>query len=157
MGIFYGFDLVCLILSLLFAFYVNVRFLPELKIKGFLVWLFYLIVYVVLVGDIIVCSVAISDIDNEFDRYQNPEVHYTAESVARVFADTAMMGLGFQIVATMFSITLTLQLILQEIKVHEASTRRMYFYIFLSVCMLLQVLSLFFIFARDSNAREKRY
>ena len=74
-----------------------------------------------------------------------------------MFADTAMMGLGFQIVATMFSITLTLQLILQEINVHEASTRRMYFYIFLAVCMLLQVLSLFFIFARDSNAREKRY
>ena len=74
-----------------------------------------------------------------------------------MFADTAMMGLGFQIVATMFSITLTLQLILQEINVNEASTRRMYFYIFLAVCMLLQVLSLFFIFARDSNAREKRY
>ena len=58
-------------------------------------WMFYLIVYVVLIGDIIGYSIALNDVNSEFNRYANPEVHYTAESVARTLADTAMMGLGF--------------------------------------------------------------
>ena len=53
----------------MFAFYVNVRFLPELKIKGLMIWLFYMIVYVVLIGDIIMCSISLSNVDDEFSRY----------------------------------------------------------------------------------------
>ena len=68
-----------------------------------------------------------------------------------------MMALGFQIVATMFQISLTLSLILNEISVAEASRRRFYFYLFLAVCMFLQILSLVLIFSYKSDARKKRY
>ena len=68
-----------------------------------------------------------------------------------------MMGLGFQIVATMYQITLTLSLLLGEVSVKEASKRRFYFYIFLAICMFLQTASLAIIFSYRSNTRLRRY
>ena len=68
-----------------------------------------------------------------------------------------MMGLGFQIVATMYQITLTLSLILNEISVKEARQRRFYFYAFLAVCMFLQIFSLIIIFSYSKNTRVKRF
>ena len=67
------------------------------------------------------------------------------------------MALGFQIVATMFQITLTLSLILEEITVKEASKRRFYFYFFLAICMFLQIFSLVLIFSLNEDARKRRY
>merc|ERR1719464_490427 len=68
-----------------------------------------------------------------------------------------MMGLGFQIVATMYQITLTLSLMLNELTVKEARARRLIFYIFLGTCMLLQVISLVLVFSYNVNVRDRRY
>ena len=63
--------------NLLFAFYINVRFLPELRIRGCLVWMFYMIIYVVLIGDIISCAMEINDINGEYKDYHDPSIEYT--------------------------------------------------------------------------------
>ena len=81
----------------------------------------------------------------------------TYQSISQRVADTAMMGLGFQIVATMYQITLTLSLILNEFSVKEANNRRFYFYLFLCVCMFLQVLSLILVYTNSENPRKDRY
>ena len=73
----YGINLTFLSFCLLFAFYINVRYLPELRIRGCLVWMFYMIMYVVLVGDIISCSIEVNNINEEFVNYQDPAVDYT--------------------------------------------------------------------------------
>ena len=73
----YCINMIFLCFNLLFAFYINVRFLPELRIRGCLVWMFYMIMYVVLVGDIISCAMELNDINGEFLKYIDPSIDYT--------------------------------------------------------------------------------
>ena len=113
-------NLFALIFDFILAGYINIRFLPQLKIKGWLVWMFYMIIYVVLVTAMLFCFGEIKNINAEYLAYVDEDTHYDYTSICKILADTAMMGLGFQIVATMFQITLTLSLILNELTVQEA-------------------------------------
>ena len=106
-----------LIFDLLLAGYINIRFLPQLKIKGWLVWTFYFIIYLVVASAMLYCIGEINNIDMEYLKYADEEIDYDYTSICKILADTAMMGLGFQIVATMYQITLTLSLMLNELTV----------------------------------------
>ena len=57
--------------------------------------MFYMIMYIVLVGDIISCIGEISDIDGEYIMYVDKSIDYTFQAISRRVGDTAMMGLGF--------------------------------------------------------------
>ena len=57
----------------------------------------------------------------------------------------------------MYQITLTLSLILSEFSVKDANHRRFYFYLFLSVCMFLQILSLLLVYSNSDDPRKDRY
>ena len=65
----YIIDLAFLLFNLFMSLYINIRYLSQLKIKGCLIWMFYMITYIVLVGDIINCIGEIDDINGEYARY----------------------------------------------------------------------------------------
>ena len=74
----YCFNISFLIMNLIWALYINFKYLPQLRIRGCIVWMFYMIMYVVLIGGIINCAGEINNINGEYIKYVDQDVEYDA-------------------------------------------------------------------------------
>ena len=130
-------DSVLLGLVMLAIIYVVVHYIIRLQIKGKFVLAFYLLAFLTTTCQIVQACAMIP----HWNSTQRPKRHdttplnllYGSESLAKVFN----ISLGLLIIATMFKIAVSMQLILGELDQEARARKKKNFYIFVSINSLL--------------------
>ena len=126
-------DTVFLIILLALLTYVVVHYIIRLKIKNKFVIVFYLLAFLTIACQIVQSLSIIINWDKTLyvrkDDYTPINTQNVADSLAKVF-NTA---LGLVVIATMFKIAVSMQLILGELTPEARRRKKRRFYIFLSI------------------------
>ena len=154
--ILFSMDGILLLLNLLFAVYISIFYFFRLKVKGAFILLFYIFVDLTTIARISEITFIVMNLyaHRHIDFYEDLHKTTTVE-YSRSIAMLTFLGLCIVVIATMFQIAVSLQVLSMEIDPLTAKRRQAIFYISVSVLMLVATFLEIWIHIVSDNTNEE--